>query len=156
MFDALKKYAGFTGRATRKEFWLFMLFCFIVGYVAKSIDQYIYDTVYAYSYFYISGIVGLVLICPFVAVNIRRLHDTNRSGWWLLLLIVPLLGFVNLYFYLKRGTSGSNRFGKNPLSKSKSATRSQATSKAMKKTKSKAKAKAKKKTKTRTRAKKKS
>ncbi|CAN5140536.1 DUF805 domain-containing protein [soil metagenome] len=125
MFQPLKKYAEFTGRARRSEYWLFTLFIVIVEVV----------------YFILSGVTGnlagaagtgqfnpigmvlaglyvlfiLAILVPSIAVGFRRLHDTNRSAWWLLIAFIPLIGgIVLLIFNILPGTVGANRFGPDP------------------------------------------
>ncbi|WP_197029061.1 DUF805 domain-containing protein [Blastococcus sp. URHD0036] len=85
----LSKYADFTGRARRSEFWWFYLFNFIVSFVASLIDQ-------AIGFPALQIIVGLGLLIPGLAVGARRLHDTGRSGWWQLIALVPLVGIILL------------------------------------------------------------
>jgi uncharacterized membrane protein YhaH (DUF805 family) len=82
------KYADFTGRATRSEYWWFVLFYVIVGCVTSAIH------VYLASIFY------LAIIVPLLAVATRRLHDTNRSGWWQLIAFLPLIGAIVLIVFL--------------------------------------------------------
>ena len=85
MFDALKKYAVFTGRASRKEFWLFILFVIIASIVAMIIDTGIGAFDEEAGMGPVGGLVTLTLLIPSIAVSVRRLHDTDRSGWWYLL-----------------------------------------------------------------------
>jgi uncharacterized membrane protein YhaH (DUF805 family) len=95
----LQKYADFNGRATRPEYWWFVLFNFVLGLVLFWAPI-------------LSIIVSLALLLPSVAVAIRRLHDIDKSGWWLLLVFVPLIGLIALIiFFCQRGTEGRNRFG---------------------------------------------
>jgi uncharacterized membrane protein YhaH (DUF805 family) len=100
--DVLKKYAVFSGRAGRKEYWMFALFSFIIGLVLGFIEVMFDD----------SGIVvnlySLATLIPSIAVGVRRMHDIDRSGWWLLLPI------VNLVFLVQDSQHGDNRFGPNP------------------------------------------
>ena len=112
MLEPLFKYATFSGRARRKEYWLFFLFITVVGLVASGID--------ALLGFVEMGPVNLIwslaVLLPSLAVGARRLHDTGRSGWWLLLYLVPLIGWIVLIvFFCLRGESGMNRFGPDPL-----------------------------------------
>lgn len=112
--DVLKKYAVFSGRARRKEFWMFALFNFIIGFVLGIIDGVLGLTMEGGL-----GILGLLyslaVLIPGIAVTIRRLHDTDRSGAWLLLIFVPVIGWIALFvFYVLDGTPGENRFGSNP------------------------------------------
>jgi uncharacterized membrane protein YhaH (DUF805 family) len=98
---ALKKYAVFDGRARRKEFWMFILFYFILSIVV--------NVIVAITKIQILGMIfGLGMLCPYIGVSIRRMHDTDRSGWWILLPI------VNLIFYIQEGQQGENRYGPDP------------------------------------------
>ena len=97
----MKKYAVFEGRARRKEFWMFMLFYFILS-IGVNI-------VVAVTKIQILGLVfSLGMFCPALGVSIRRLHDTDRSGWWVLCPLIPLI------FYIQEGQQGENRYGPDP------------------------------------------
>lgn len=112
---ALKKYAVFAGRARRKEFWFFMLFNTLITVALAMIDMWTgtYDEDVGLGV--LSGLYAVAMIVPSIAVTVRRLHDTDRSGWWYLLLFIPVIGvLVILVFMLLDGTPGSNRFGPNP------------------------------------------
>jgi uncharacterized membrane protein YhaH (DUF805 family) len=109
--SGLKNYATFEGRATRSEYWWFVLFYWLVILVPAIVAAVINSQV-------ISSIIGLIeivgvlgLLIPMFALAIRRLHDTNRSGAWLLLCLVPLGGIVLLVFYCLEGTPGPNKYG---------------------------------------------
>lgn len=116
-----EKYATFDGRAPRSEFWWFFLFSVIVQAVLNFLlggpadeDAYIGlgGAIMGLTAFAIS----LALLIPTIAVGIRRLHDTDRSGWWILIALIPLIGgIVLLVFYALQGTPGANRFGPDPL-----------------------------------------
>jgi len=109
------KYVNFSGRARRKEFWLFNLTYLMLLFLSLGIDGYLNLTDTNSGYGFISGLFILILALPTIAVSIRRLHDTNRSGWWYLLTIVPL-GIIVLYvFYCFKGAKGPNKFGPAPL-----------------------------------------
>lgn len=104
----LKKFAVFQGRAPRAEYWWFSLFMAIIGIILEgaghALDSQAILAVY--------GLVSLALILPSLAVTARRLHDLDRSGWWMLLWIVPVIGWIVLFiWFCTRGTSGDNRFG---------------------------------------------
>lgn len=104
-----RRYADFSGRSSRPEYWWFCLFWIAVGAVQQIAERATGggDVLVA-----ASGLIGLLLLIPSLAVGVRRLHDTDRSGWWLLLMLVPLVGpLVLLAFYALRGTPGRNRFG---------------------------------------------
>lgn len=116
MFEAFTKYAQFSGRSRRKEFWLFYLMLIIATVVLTGVDILIgaFDPVSGFGL--LSGIFTLAIIVPSLAVSVRRLHDTNRSGWWLLLSVIPLLGtIVLLIFWCLKGTQGQNDYGDDPL-----------------------------------------
>jgi uncharacterized membrane protein YhaH (DUF805 family) len=102
----LSKYATFEGRAVRSEYWYFALFIVIIEVVAYAIDAGVLGSPILYS------IAGLALILPSLAAGARRLHDTDRSGWWLLISLVPLVGTILLIvWFCTAGTAGANRFG---------------------------------------------
>ncbi|CZT26585.1 DUF805 domain-containing protein [Pseudomonas cerasi] len=100
--DVLKKYAVFTGRARRKEYWMFFLFNILISIVLGFIGGLIGDGGI------IANLYSLAVLVPGIAVGVRRLHDTDRSGWWLL---VPI---ANLVFLIQEGHPGPNRFGPGP------------------------------------------
>lgn len=112
---ALKKYAVFGGRSRRKEYWYFVLFNFIVTVVLALIDGAIGTLNTSSGLGLLSGIYGLAVLVPSIAVLVRRLHDTNRSGWWILISFVPLIGaIVLLVFAVQDSTPASNGYGPNP------------------------------------------
>jgi uncharacterized membrane protein YhaH (DUF805 family) len=113
--DVLKKYAVFSGRARRKEYWFFALFSLIITLVLMIIDAAagVFDAESGFGL--LSGFYTLAVLIPGLAVSIRRLHDTNHSGWWLLIGLVPLVGSIMLLIFMFRdGQPGQNRFGPNP------------------------------------------
>jgi uncharacterized membrane protein YhaH (DUF805 family) len=118
-FDAIgsvfTKYATFSGRAPRSEFWWFWLLNMIVGLALDGRGIWP-GTGEPPHMSMLSVIWHLAVFIPTLAVSVRRLHDTDRSGWWLLLWLVPVIGWiVLLVFYVSRGTAGVNRFGPDPL-----------------------------------------
>lgn len=125
--DAVKsvyrKYFTFSGRAARSEFWWYMLFMLLMN-IALAIVFGDNTTVTGPGYLEVysrSDLVGdlwnLFNLIPTLAVASRRLHDTDRSGWWQLLYMVPLIGaIVLIVWWVARGTPGQNRFGADPLS----------------------------------------
>lgn len=113
--EVLKKYAVFNGRARRKEYWMFFLFNIIIALglgliegiagIAPESDQSILATLYM-----------LAVLLPGLAVKTRRLHDTSRSGWWLLIAFVPIIGaIVLLVFMVQDSQPGENRYSPNPM-----------------------------------------
>ena len=113
--EALKKYAVFSGRSRRKEYWYFVLFSLIVSLVLSAIDALLGTFSSSTNVGLLGGIYGLAIIIPSIAVSVRRLHDIDRTGWWILIGLVPLIGgIVLLVFALLDSTPGSNRYGPNP------------------------------------------
>jgi uncharacterized membrane protein YhaH (DUF805 family) len=111
----LRKFADFSGRARRAEYWWFYLLV-IVGYLMASIIDSLMGldgTVGPYGI--ITLVFGLAMLLPSIAAGVRRLHDTDRSGWWMLIAFVPLVGvIVLLVVFVLEGTQGENRFGPDP------------------------------------------
>jgi uncharacterized membrane protein YhaH (DUF805 family) len=108
--SGFSNYINFTGRASRSAFWYWALFGLLVGIVADIVD-YSMDTGYL-----IGQLWGLAMLLPNLAVGARRLHDTNRSGFWLFIGLVPLIGWILLVvWWCMKGTSGSNQYGADPL-----------------------------------------
>ena len=105
--DALKKYIDFTGRATRKQYWMFVLFYLIFYVVCVVVDAVLGTAI-------ISLIYSLALLVPSISVAARRLHDTSRTGWWQLIVFVPLLGVIILIVFLAQDSHPDNQFGPNP------------------------------------------
>ena len=105
----LKKYAVFEGRARRKEYWMFFLFNIIIAVVLGILQR-------ASGVFgIISMLYSLAVLVPSIAVGVRRLHDTDRSGWWLLIGLVPLVGVIILIvFFVQPGKAGQNQYGSDP------------------------------------------
>ena len=107
--SGFSNYVQFSGRAIRSEYWYWVLFTVIGSIVAGIIDAVLGITV-------IDPLFGLATILPSIAVAIRRLHDLDRTGWWIFIGLIPLIGWIILIiWYCSRGTVGSNRFGPDPL-----------------------------------------
>ncbi len=107
--EVLKKYTVFTGRSRRQEYWMFFLVNVIILFVLQFIDRLLGMPGI------LGSIYGLAVLLPGIGVSIRRLHDTDRSGWMLLLALIPLVGAIILIVFLATdGTAGSNKFGENP------------------------------------------
>ena len=114
----LGKYATFSGRAPRSEYWWWTLALIIVFIILALIDSNLIAPMMGFENTDpnagkpLSMLVSLALLLPCLAVAVRRLHDTDRSGWWILLGLIPLIGsLVLLFFYIQGGTEGENRFG---------------------------------------------
>ena len=100
----LRKYADFSGRARRAEYWWFYLLM-IIGYVVATILDSLVGLEVFGPYGILTSIFGLAMIVPSLAAGVRRLHDTDRSGWWLLIGLIPLIGaIVLLVFLVSQGT----------------------------------------------------
>jgi len=122
-----RKYLTFGGRASRSEYWWWVLFILLssivvaivegtLGLGSGTVTQVEGGVSASYAGGPLSIIWALVNILPGIAVGVRRLHDTDRSGWWYLIALVPLVGaIVLLVFFCTRGTAGANRFGPDPL-----------------------------------------
>ncbi len=112
---ALKKYATFSGRAQRAEYWYFFLFYLLI-FIGLSILDGLTGSFSAESGMgFLGGLLSLALFVPSLAVGVRRLHDTGRSGWFLLLALIPLVGaIVLLVFAVQDSTPGENQYGPNP------------------------------------------
>ena len=100
--SCFSNYVGFSGRASRSEFWWFMLFyviCAVVGGFLGDVA---------------GGIVGLILLLPTLAVQVRRLHDIGKSGWWVLIGLIPLIGQIVLIYFSVQPSGGANEYGSGP------------------------------------------
>jgi uncharacterized membrane protein YhaH (DUF805 family) len=113
----LEKYATFSGRARRSELWWFVLFSIIVSAILSVLDGLLFGTAPdGQPVSILNALYSLAVLLPSIAVGARRLHDTGRSGWWLLLALIPVLGFlVLIFFYVQRGEDGANQYGANPI-----------------------------------------
>jgi uncharacterized membrane protein YhaH (DUF805 family) len=105
----LQKYLDFSGRATRSEYWYFVLFYFLCAFIAGILDG-----ILGLGVFSIIAVFGLLL--PSLAVAVRRLHDTGKSGWWMLIGIVPLAFIVLLVFFCQKSDEAENAYGPRPIS----------------------------------------
>ena len=125
MFEALRHYAQFSGRARRAEYWMFALFNWLMswgfyillvmmgatGERTETLPPAAVGLALAY------GLFIMAMLIPSLAVAVRRLHDTGRSGWWLLVGLIPLIGFILLLiWFCTKGSVGENRFGFPPQS----------------------------------------
>ncbi|MEG3110203.1 DUF805 domain-containing protein [Pantoea sp. T14] len=113
--SALKQYGVIQGRCRRKTYWLFVLVNILVSVVLTVLD-----TVLGFNIWLDEGLLStlysLAILIPSITVSIRRLHDLDRSGWWLLLILLPFIGTLLLLIYFCfKGSEGPNRFGDDPL-----------------------------------------
>ena len=105
-------YVNFSGRAARPEYWYFVLFLVIVGIITAIIDLTVFG---AEQIGPTNAIFSLATILPSLAVTIRRLHDIGRTGWWVLLSFVPLVGIIILIiWWCRQGEAGPNAYGPPP------------------------------------------
>lgn len=105
-----KKYVQFEGRATRKEFWTYTLSLWLVSFVL-NISARAFDSFFLAA---LCSLFGLAVLIPTLAVGVRRLHDTDRSGWYLLLTLIPLLGPIILLVFFCTDSKPDNQYGPNP------------------------------------------
>ncbi|KDM92211.1 DUF805 domain-containing protein [Photobacterium galatheae] len=107
--NVIKNYANFSGRARREEYWLFWLTNLVIQIVLMTIDGAV-GTGQAFFLIY-----SLLVFLPSLAVTVRRLHDSSRSGWWILIALIPVIGAIaGLYFMVVDSTPGKNEYGPNP------------------------------------------
>ena len=106
--DGFANYVNFSGRAGLGEFWYWVLFIILAGIVTA-----ILDAIWFRDFFYpVSDLFTLATLLPGLAISVRRLHDTDRSGWWVLLSFIPLIGtIVLIVWWVQQGTPGPIRFG---------------------------------------------
>lgn len=120
ILTCFSKYATFSGRARRAEFWWFALFSFCVLAVLNFIDfgfggpaRWMTGEARPSP---VAGLFWLAVLLPSLAVTVRRLHDTDRTGWWILIQFIPVIGpLLLIWFLASEGSSGTNRFGPDPL-----------------------------------------
>ena len=111
----LKNYATFSGRARRKEYWMFFLISALISIVLTLLDILLGTYSMEYEVGLFSGLYSLLILIPSIAVVVRRLHDTDRSGWWILISLIPLIGVIVLFVFICLDSQpGTNRFGANP------------------------------------------
>ena len=111
----LKNYATFSGRARRKEYWIFFLISALISIVLTLLDILLGTYSVEYEAGLFSGLYSLLILIPSIAVVVRRLHDTDRSGWWILISLIPLIGVIVLFVFICLDSQpGTNRFGANP------------------------------------------
>lgn len=110
----IKNYVGFSGRAHRTEFWMFVLINFVISLVLGFVDG-VLGTRSGAGMGVLQGLYALAVFLPSLAVAVRRLHDTGRTGWWLLIGFIPVIGWIVLIvFYCLDSEQGDNQYGPNP------------------------------------------
>ena len=111
----LKKYSVFSGRSSRKEYWYFVLFNVLITFVLMVADRMTGTFDSEIGIGLLSGIYTLAILIPSIAVSVRRLHDTDRSGWLFLITLIPLVGaIVLIVFFAQDSQPGENQYGSNP------------------------------------------
>ena len=109
----LKKYAVFSGRSSRAEYWYFILFNLCISLIITYIDKKI-GTVQPSGFGSLFELYFLAVLIPSIAVCIRRLHDVGKSGWWLLISFIPLIDIWYIILTIKDSYPGENKYGPNP------------------------------------------
>lgn len=118
---AVKNYAGFSGRARRKEYWMFTLFNFIFTIIFALLDILIFTVSDGNLLGIFTGAYSLGILIPTMAVTVRRFHDIGKSGWWWLINFVPFIGtLIYLFFLISNSQPGENQYGPYPKSELKS------------------------------------
>ena len=113
--EVLQKYAVFDGRARRKEYWVFLLINILVSVVLIAIDNLIGTFSPQVGVGLLQGLYSLAVLIPSLAVTVRRLHDTGRTGWWILISLVPVIGGIILLVFMALDSEpGTNEYGPNP------------------------------------------
>jgi len=111
--SGFKNYIVFEGRACRSEYWFWVLFVLLVSIATAIVDAVLFPGNQVSP---IYTLANLALILPGIAVSVRRLHDIDKSGWWLLIWLIPIVGWIILIVWaIKKGDGASNRFGGDPL-----------------------------------------
>jgi len=114
-FMALKKYATFSGRSQRSEYWYFIFFYFLIIFACTALDTVIENKNKEEGIGLFAGLAGLALLLPLFAVTTRRFHDIGKSGWWQLIYLVPFIGtLILLVFTLRDSADETNEYGPNP------------------------------------------
>lgn len=129
-FDAVRfgfvRYVNFTARSSRSEYWWWILFVLLADVIVVVVSSSLFGPSIQQSHtgmprqIYDGGNLAVIfhvaVLVPTIAVSCRRLHDINKSGWWLLLILVPVIGsFILLYWFVQPGKNSDNRFGADPL-----------------------------------------
>jgi len=113
--EVLRKYAVFDGRARRKEYWYFFLINTVISIFLAFIDSFTGTISEDAGIGLLDGLYALAVLIPGTAVTVRRLHDTDRSGWWILIGLIPVIGGIALLvFMILDSTPGDNQYGPNP------------------------------------------
>ncbi|MCK0126296.1 DUF805 domain-containing protein [Gelidibacter sp. F2691] len=109
-----QKYVTFSGRAARSEYWWYTLFIIVASIVLGLVD----GTIFGWGELFspLSDLFSLATLLPSLAVTSRRLHDYDKSAWWMLLILIPIIGWIVLIYWMcQKGTDGPNQYGNDPL-----------------------------------------
>ncbi|MBK5931727.1 DUF805 domain-containing protein [Halochromatium salexigens] len=118
--EVLRKYTVFTGRSRRKEYWYYFLINFLIITALLIIDDMLGTLDPEAGMGLLSGLYALAVLLPGLAVAVRRLHDTGRTGWWVLIALIPIVGPIILIFFLiQESVDGANQYGPNPKAANK-------------------------------------
>jgi uncharacterized membrane protein YhaH (DUF805 family) len=105
----IQNYVGFSGRARRKEYWMFVVFNVIISVILSLLQSLIHIQPF------LTSLYSLAVLLPSLAVSIRRLHDTGRTGWWVLIALIPIIGSIILIVFMCLDSQeGDNQYGPNP------------------------------------------
>jgi uncharacterized membrane protein YhaH (DUF805 family) len=113
--SGLRNYFNFSRRASRSEFWFFTVFCILVSIVGSVADLFLFNALAQEGLGPISVVSNLALLVPGIAVAARRLHDNDRTGWWILITLTIIGNIWLIIWWCTKGTAGRNRFGPSPL-----------------------------------------
>ena len=117
--SCLRKYVDGNGRASRSEFWYFQLFLIVIGTIAGWVDSAVFGTGLGDTGM-VSTVIMLGTLLPFICATVRRLHDVNKSGWWILIMFTCIGIIPLIIWWATKGTSGSNEHGDDPLAAAQS------------------------------------
>jgi uncharacterized membrane protein YhaH (DUF805 family) len=111
----LKNYVGFEGRSTRTEYWMFVLFNFIFSAVITLLAALLVNYLELTLFVFLPYLYSIAVLLPSLAVSVRRLHDIGKSGWWILISLIPFIGSIILIvFYCQDSQTSENQYGTNP------------------------------------------
>jgi len=105
--DVIKRYKDFSGRSTRTEYWMFILYYVITSIIVNIVDYFLGTG-------FLSLIFAIVIWIPSISIAARRLHDIGRSGWWQLIGLIPVIGVIVLIVFLVQDSHDENEYGPNP------------------------------------------
>lgn len=114
--DAIIRYFDFEGRTSRKYYWMFVLVNIVILIVIMQFEQLQLGGGSTYQGGVLSNLYNIFIFIPGISICVRRLHDINKSGWWILVFLIPIIGIIWLIiFSIKKGDVGENKYGKPPV-----------------------------------------